>query len=137
MNGEAKMPLRRGSGDGVRRGSGELDTSREILEDQANKRREFYRWSPQPACKPRSSCKSSRCGVHAWTPYAHPTLEFQRISIFDPCGTIPCPFERRCSMCVSTMCSRTMYLLLTSMCIWSEISMCTPARYTQLGTHDI
>lgn len=38
------------------------------------------------------------------------TLELQRISSFDPFGTIPCPFGRKCSMSASTMCSRTMYL---------------------------
>lgn len=38
------------------------------------------------------------------------TFEFQRISILDPCGTIPWPFGRKCSMSFSTMCSRTMYL---------------------------
>lgn len=42
--------------------------------------------------------------------FTHPTLEFQRISSFEPFGTIPCPFGRKCSMSASTMCSRTMYL---------------------------
>ena len=40
-----------------------------------------------------------------------PTFEFQRISILDPCGTIPCPRSRTYSMSSSTMCSRIMYLL--------------------------